>query len=276
MSWHCSLEPGVVFLLQDYLDGLRSRRARSSRSRGTSCSSGNATGTWSSSLFGTMCGRSTASRGEDSSMSSAGDSPAKTSALRVTVEDLPETVRAFGSSICASLKKLGLALSSRKTVRSCVPVALAPSSKDLTAWGMTCGGACWELGTSVPFTNAPACGYWLSTASARDWKDTPGMSTARPDGKGNRLDQLPRQVFAMERGWLPTPAATSYGSNGNAPGEIGPRRKSLQSLAREGRAGGQLNMAWVEWLMGWPIGWTERKPLATGRFQSWLQLHGAS
>jgi hypothetical protein len=28
-----------------------------------------------------------------------------------------------------------------------------------------------------------------------------------------------------------------------------------------------------EWLMGWPIGWTELKPLETGRFRSWLQRH---
>lgn len=33
---------------------------------------------------------------------------------------------------------------------------------------------------------------WV-TASARDWKDTPGMSTVGPDGRV-RIDQLPRQV----------------------------------------------------------------------------------
>lgn len=37
-------------------------------------------------------------------------------------------------------------------------------------------------------------GYWI-TASARDWKDTPGMATTRPDGR-SRIDQLPRQVAA--------------------------------------------------------------------------------
>lgn len=31
-----------------------------------------------------------------------------------------------------------------------------------------------------------------------------------------------------------------------------------------------------EWLMDWPIGWSALKPLETGRFQSWLQQHGAS
>lgn len=38
---------------------------------------------------------------------------------------------------------------------------------------------------------------------------------------------------------------------------------------------GQLNPDWVEWLMGWPIGWTDLKPLEMDRFQSWLQQHGA-
>lgn len=31
-----------------------------------------------------------------------------------------------------------------------------------------------------------------------------------------------------------------------------------------------------EWLMGWPIGFTDLKPLATGKYQSWLQQHFAS
>ncbi|OQB97649.1 MAG: hypothetical protein BWX86_00212 [Verrucomicrobia bacterium ADurb.Bin122] len=37
--------------------------------------------------------------------------------------------------------------------------------------------------------------------------------------------------------------------------------------------GGQLNPDWVEWLMGWPIGWTACEPLETARFQQWPQWH---
>ena len=40
------------------------------------------------------------------------------------------------------------------------------------------------------------------------------------------------------------------------------------------RVGGLLNPNWVEWLMGWPIGWTELKPLAMDRFREWQQQHG--
>ena len=39
-------------------------------------------------------------------------------------------------------------------------------------------------------------------------------------------------------------------------------------------AGGYLNPTWVEWLMGWPLGWTDLKPLETARFRRWLHLHG--
>jgi len=38
--------------------------------------------------------------------------------------------------------------------------------------------------------------------------------------------------------------------------------------------GGQLNPMWVEWLMGWPLGWTDLKPLATDKYQQWLEQHG--
>ena len=31
-----------------------------------------------------------------------------------------------------------------------------------------------------------------------------------------------------------------------------------------------------EWLMGWPIGWTDLKPLATDKFQQWQLSHGVS
>jgi hypothetical protein len=40
--------------------------------------------------------------------------------------------------------------------------------------------------------------------------------------------------------------------------------------------GGQLNPTWVEWLMGWPLGWTDCAASATDRFREWCALHGVS
>ena len=53
------------------------------------------------------------------------------------------------------------------------------------------------------------------------------------------------------------------------------RENDRLDYAVEGDAkNGRLNPQWVEWLMGWPLGWTELQPLETGRFREWLQQHG--
>jgi hypothetical protein len=38
-------------------------------------------------------------------------------------------------------------------------------------------------------------------------------------------------------------------------------------------AGGPLNPRWVEWLMGWPVGWTALNALETAKCREWLQQH---
>ena len=38
--------------------------------------------------------------------------------------------------------------------------------------------------------------------------------------------------------------------------------------------GGTLNPMWVEWLMGFPLGWTDLKPLEMHKFQQWQNSHG--
>lgn len=39
-------------------------------------------------------------------------------------------------------------------------------------------------------------------------------------------------------------------------------------------AGGKLNPDWEDWYMGFPIGWTDVRPLETHRFRQWLGSHG--
>ena len=73
------------------------------------------------------------------------------------------------------------------------------------------------------------------------------------------------------RNW-PTPRAGNPGSR--------PNGKGGKILAEEVKKkeenmipGGQLNPDWVEWLMGWPLAWTDLKPLGMDRFQQWRQQH---
>jgi len=54
---------------------------------------------------------------------------------------------------------------------------------------------------------------------------------------------------------------------------------SLTDAVRGGQAprrqgvGGKLNPTWVEWLMGWPLGWTDCEPLEMDKFHRWLDSH---
>jgi len=54
-------------------------------------------------------------------------------------------------------------------------------------------------------------------------------------------------------------------------------RKGMSATSGNGLAtvvGGKLNPRWVEWLMGYPIGWTSLDALETDRYQKWLEKHG--
>jgi hypothetical protein len=65
----------------------------------------------------------------------------------------------------------------------------------------------------------------------------------------------------------PTPTATAWGSTGQRQilqrrvdnGDITPAEK----LAMSAGNGGKLNPEWIEWLMGFPIGWTDLEDLET-------------
>ena len=84
---------------------------------------------------------------------------------------------------------------------------------------------------------------WV-TPSARDWKDTPGMATERPDGR-NRTDQLPRQ------------AATAEPCRWTASGEM------LTGSCAGMESGGQLNPGLSRWLMGLPPEWDDCAVMVT-------------
>lgn len=112
------------------------------------------------------------------------------------------------------------------------------------------------------------------TPLSRDWKDS--MGTVPPSRiKNAGLDTLGQKV-AMDFGTqiqqtYPTPrcfmhkdALTDRGKSNL--GEVINEKEKMTKT-------GQLNPPWVEWLMGWPIGWTDLKPLVTVKFRNVQQWH---
>jgi hypothetical protein len=111
-----------------------------------------------------------------------------------------------------------------------------------------------------------------ATPSSRDYKDTPGMKyeSINPDGfDENRLDQLARQVYKY-----PTPQAWDsqrgpqteerYNKHLGGPNLI----SDIQH--KHGKQTSQLNPDWTEWLMNWPIYWSDLKPMNRIHFNKWL------
>ena len=100
-------------------------------------------------------------------------------------------------------------------------------------------------------------------AATNMWPTPHGFS---PDGRsngpsGNEFGRAVNQSLA----W-PTPCADDTGHR-TAKYAQGGTALSMQ-------AGGSLNPTWVEWLMGWPLGWTDLKPSETGKCRSAQPKHG--
>jgi hypothetical protein len=53
-----------------------------------------------------------------------------------------------------------------------------------------------------------------------------------------------------------------------------PEGKTGRKLVTQ--VGGSLNPTWVEWLMGWPLGWTDCAHSETAKFRQWCRSHGNS
>jgi len=71
-----------------------------------------------------------------------------------------------------------------------------------------------------------------------------------------------RKAQGMVPAMWPTPTAH------NAKEGAYPAEYTLNTPTLASRVGGQLNPLWVEWLMGWPIGWTDSKQSATAKSRS--------
>lgn len=110
------------------------------------------------------------------------------------------------------------------------------------------------------------------TSAVATWP-TPKANDAEKRGdfdETNPRNGLPAAVKAGGPSTPPTyPTPTKAGGLGG-PGSSG--RQGGENLRTN--IGGQLNPEWVEWLMGWPLGWTDLKPLETAKFRQWLDSHG--
>jgi len=100
-----------------------------------------------------------------------------------------------------------------------------------------------------------------------NWPTPKALDAEKGPSQGELLRNSP--TLAAMVAVVPTPTVNdaknstlppSQASHDNLPGY----------LLRDGeKPGGQLNPDWVEWLMGWPVGWTAPVPLASAEILPW-------
>ena len=252
---------------------------------------------------GTTCEPLTENHGEEKSTSSAEDSPAKTYLAQERARESTEREADCGPNLQESLAMYDRATSSWRTRQCLLFGGLEECLVTFPKAGTMRNGSLWERTTAEPRTDESACGYWrtpdagaggeISDEKAADY------AAGKPRKSGSAIQiRLCDQV--RHRKLWPTPTRCgNYNRKGLSKNsgdglatavKTWPTPKCQDSRAAlwdRGKSnlgevvhGGietlptktaRLNPAWVEWLMGWPIGWSGLKPLETVRFLSWWQ-----
>ena len=129
------------------------------------------------------------------------------------------------------------------------------------------GRLVFQLRASVRTTKESESGLWRTPDNMAGGSNLPGIKKALDEGhlkrpSGQQIQIRLEDQVREERLW-PTPAAHE-GRLGYQRSDTGKKgtQKSLttQVIDKEGgrkKTTGQLNPTWVEWLMGYPIGWTD-------------------
>jgi len=185
------------------------------------------------------------------------DSRARTSALPERAQALTESAAECGPTWRGSLARFDPASRSWKTAQPSLLGDSEPSSVTWPRSGMTAGGQCWELPTLGRPTSATGSGLWPTPIAS----DSRGSSGRPAPGK---------QVQLVDAVKFATPLSRDYRS-----GKASQATHDKNSRPLSEQIGGSLNPTWVEWLMGWPLGWTDLKPLETDKCHSARPKRGA-
>ncbi len=225
---------------------------------------------------GMTCGRSRKAKSKDRMLSREG-SRAKTSATPENALGLKASEAVYGPSSIGSFAFFDLDSFSWRTWQRCLDGEL---SEFLETWpnaGMTRNGIAFPLPPSVPFISGIGSFFWPTPHSSE-----PGEPPEKLFNRMKRYGRTGSQVHmhlstAVQMNYLPTPTANDAKNSTFPPSlrgrdsligammttpsadDTGHRKKpySQGGEALSYQIGGQLNPAWVEWLMGFPPGFTD-------------------
>lgn len=222
-------------------------------------------------------------RAVNQSMSSAEDSPARTSASRERVLVLQARGVDSGANTTDSFASFDPATSSWRTSQRCLVEGWSRYSETWPRSGMTRSGTAYRLPPLVPLTDETESGLWPTPTVGGGGQTLPQGTTPTgqtPDGRKQTVC-LERYVNRVSQGLWPTPTvkgnhnraglssksgdglatavlyATPTARDFRHPGRSRKERTGgSQGECLPQQIGGPLNPTWVEWLMGYPAEWT--------------------
>ena len=207
------------------------------------------------------------------------DFHARTSQLQEMEMDSMENEAECGEKWHGLLARFDQDMHLWRTVQCSLLEDLNESLQTLPQWGMTVGGELYLLPTLVQNTKEEESGLWRTPDTGAG-----GTSGLLKEGKTHRENGQPIQVRLVDqvnnpRLW-PTPQASDNRDRGNMSNPSIQRRVAIGKQIMLSQSvdpnSGQLNPTWVEWLMGWPQGWTDLKPLEMDKFHCVQQPLGES
>jgi DNA (cytosine-5)-methyltransferase 1 len=206
------------------------------------------------------------------SMSSSEGFHAKTSASQEKAQVWRENALAYGENTPDLLANYDPDTSSWKTSQHCLVEGLETFSETWPRSGMMRSGTAYRLPPLVRLTDATEYGLLLPTprkeghdamgkdasksllVSAKAWP-TPRANDGQKRGA---IANDPRNGLPAAAMYWPTPTrVTDSGGAAMCKWDGAGSRAKLSQMVTPEELNGALNPTWVEWLMGYPQGWTE-------------------
>lgn len=265
MSWHYSQALAAEFSAQSYSAGEPSALSNSTPTPAASSLPDRMMDACPPFQYGTTCGHSTEDLGLVAWMSSLADSPVRTSVLPAKAKESKEHEAACGDTWPESFARWDHASCSWRTPQCSLLADLDVFSETWPRWGMMRAGVCLAQAMPEPHTDETASGFWPTPTVCGNY-NRKGASKKSGNGLATAVKQWPTPCASdnRDRGHLGIPAIQRRLSKG----------KQIMLSMSVSDTSGALNPLWVEWLMGWPIGWTDYAASGTDRFQRWLRSHG--
>jgi len=205
--------------------------------------------------------------------------PVKTYPLLVGGQVLQESDQDSGGKWLELLAKYSPDMSSWRTPQCSLSGEYTEYSGTYPRWGLMLNGGLYQQKMPEHLIRGKGYGLWAITVTMDKLppKSKEALLREATITRNGRTPGLETMVLKF-----PTPQASDNRDRGNMSDPSIQRRIGmgkqigLSTSVKPDAGGGSLNPYWVEWLMGWPIGWTDLQPLGTDKFLLWQQQHGIS